>query len=232
MLLAISNEPKGVLDAWAKKKGVKYPILSSNDAVRTYDIKAIPHKYVIDAKGKVVEEGNIHVNGSMLEEYLKDAEVLPAGDYSKKFDPIKKAISAGNFGTAWDLCGKLEKDKTEGENAQKVKSWIEERGTKTLESADKAKEAGQLMDAIDGYQDVEKRWKGEPQKTAKAKLDELKKDKDSKKALDAKKFWDMAKDAEAKKDKATAAALYMKVAKACKGTKVGEDAEAKAKSLQ
>lgn len=212
---------------------MKYPIISSPEADRTYDIHSIPHKVLIDVKGRVVEEGHIGLGGNTLDPLLKDAEVMPEGDYSKKFDPIKRMISLGQWGNAWAACQGLEKDKTDGDNAKKLREWIEERGKKAIADGEEAQTAGNWFDAIEAYQDVEKRWKGDVQKDAKTKLDGVKKDKDGKKALDAKKFWDGAKDAESKKDKATAAALYLKASKILgKGSKLGDEAEAKAKALQ
>lgn len=149
-----------------------------------------------------------------------------------RFDAARRALALGQWGSAWEQCAKLEKEKDAAlaETAKKLATWIDGRGETLLAEADAARTQGALMDAIDVWTDLEKTWRGPTQKAARAKLSELKKDKEGKKALEARPFWEKARDAEARKDKKAAFDLYWKVFEICKGTRTGEEAESRAKA--
>jgi hypothetical protein len=185
----MADEPRNVLENWIKSKSAKYPVVRAPRAFTNYKIRAVPSKYLVDVRGKIVDEG--HPSSSTIEPYLASAAVPPPLEYSKKFDSVKRFILAGKWGDAWDQCSKLEKDKTDGETAKKLKEWIDEFAKKEIAYAEK-NEASDVMASLGIYLAVEKRWKGEAQKAGKAKIEAIKKDKDLKKALDAKKYWDQA----------------------------------------
>jgi hypothetical protein len=182
---------------------------------------------VIDAKGKVASGG--------VEGLLKDCDVPPSADYSKKFDKALAAVKAGDWKTASSELVKLSKDTgKDGENAQALEKWIEEHGAKRLAEGDADKDAGDVFGARDAFTEVSKRWdpKAECVKQAKDKLAELQKDKDCKKALSQEKVYAQAVAAEEGGDKAAAAALYEKCSKAAAGTKFADFCDGKAKALK
>ena len=166
---------------------------------------------------------------------LKDCDVAPPADYSKKFDVARAAIKKGDFKKAADELAKLEKDTgKDGENAKTLSKWVEDHGAKRIAEADSLLAAGDVITARDAYNEVQKSWspKSDNVKSAKDKLAELQKDKDSKKALSQEKAWYQALAAEDANDKPTAAALYAKCAKGAAGTKFAELCDKKAKELK
>jgi hypothetical protein len=163
---------------------------------------------------------------------LKDVDVPPSADYSKKFDKALAFVKAGDFAKASSELAKLDKDQgKDGENAKNLEKWIDDHGTRKIAEADAALAEGDVFGARDIYTDVSKKWpsKAECVKAAKDKLAELQKDKDAKKALAQEKTWAQAQAAEDAGDGATAGTLYQKCAKAAAGTKFADFCEKKAK---
>jgi hypothetical protein len=179
---------------------------------------------MIDAHGKITSGG---VDG-----LLKDCDMPPVAEYSKKFDKARAAIKQGDFKTAQAELAKLEKDTgADGDNAKALDKWIEDHGAKRIAEGDAAREAGDVFGARDAYTEVQKTWspKAECVKTAKDKLTDLKNDKDCKKALGLEKTWAQAVACEESGDKASAAQLYERCAKGTAGTKFADFCEKKAK---
>jgi len=220
----VSDEPRPKIEEFIKKHSCTYTFISSRDASKNYSIKSIPTHYVIDAKGKI--------SNGYVESLLKDCDVPPAAEYSKKFDKALAALKAGDLKKAADESSKLEKEAgKDGENALALSKWIEEHGTKRIAEGDAALAEGDVFGARDAYAEVSKKWgpKSEALKAAKEKLAELQKDKDAKKALGLEKTWAQAQAAEEAGDKASAATAYEKCAKSAAGTKFAELCEKKAK---
>lgn len=227
----MTDEAVAAVEKFVQKHGITYPIVSSKEAMRTYGIKAVPTKFLLNVEGKVVGSSS---NAQTIEGLLKDVDLVPALEYSKKFDGVLKLVRAGDYAKAAPELAKLEKDTgKDGENAKAVSAWIEKQGEKRLASADAARDGGEIFSARDDYAEVERRWpgKGEAVKGAKARLEALKKDKDAKKALGVEKVFQEAVACEKAKDTARAAACYAKCAKACAGTKFGDRCAQKAKEL-
>jgi hypothetical protein len=227
LIVAVSDEPAATLQSFIKKENVTYPIVSAKAAFKNYGITKRPTEFAIDAKGLISDSNVIAL--------LKDCDVPPSADYSKKFDVARAAIKKGDFKKAADELAKLEKDTgKDGDNATALSKWVEEHGARRITEADGLLAAGDVITARDIYNEVQKSWssKSDNVKSAKDKLAELQKDKDAKKALSQEKAWYQAGAAEDANDKQTAAALYMKCAKGAAGTKFAELCEKKAKDLK
>src|SRR5678815_942580 len=54
VLIAITDEPRGLVDAFIAKNGPKYPIvIESSDSTIGYDINAFPSQFVIGPDGRI-----------------------------------------------------------------------------------------------------------------------------------------------------------------------------------
>lgn len=227
MIVGVSNEGKSTIEGFIKKHGLTYTFITSQQAETNYGIKAYPTLFTVDARGKISNDG--------IESLLKDCDVPPALEYSKKFDKPLALVKAGDMKAASAELAKLAKDTgKDGENATALQKWIDEHGTKVVAQGDAALADGDVFGARDSYTTVSKKWdpKAECVKAAKDKLADLQKDKDAKKALGLEKTWAQALAAEEANDKATAAALYDKCAKGAAGTKFAEFCEKKSKDLK
>jgi hypothetical protein len=223
LIVAVSDEPKAKIDEFIKKHGCTYCFISAPKGATTWGIKAYPTQFTIDAHGKI--------SGSGFDSLLKDCDMPPAAEYSKKFDKARAAIKLGDFKTASAELAKLDKDTgADGDNAKALEKWIEDHGTKRIAEGDAAREQGDIFSARDAYAEVQKMWapKADCVKAAKDKATDLKNDKDCKKALSMEKAYVQAVACEDSGDKENAAALFAKCSKATAGTKFAEFCDKKA----
>jgi hypothetical protein len=202
---------------------------------KNYEITKAPQRYLIDRSGKVVLDGRFSADA--VDAVVNDPEAEktesapPKLELSDKFDAATKALDAGDEAKASAEWAKLDKAAgKDGENARALLKWLDARGTKKVERADAAADAGDSFFARDTYAVVEK-WKVACSKDAKAKGSALKSDHDAKKAFAQEKAWHEATAAEQAKDTKKAAELYKKCAKACSGTLFGERCEEHAEAL-
>lgn len=150
VVIGITNEPKGLVDAFVAKNNAKYPIVvESSDSFAGYEAKAYPSQFVIGPDGRIA--GNTfdpalvdsllpkqHVAPKLPERATAAAKALEKGKYAD----VRKALEAF-------AAGKNSVDEIKA--AEDFMKWIDDTGTSVLADAAAADKAGSAADAADTY---------------------------------------------------------------------------------
>ncbi len=150
-VIGISKSAKSDVEKFVADFSVKYPTVSErSDSMKAYGRTSYPSAVLIDTGGRVLWVGHPgEFPESKLEEELSSAKILPR--WPDALDDVKKVFLKEHYAEAIAKVEKhLEGGKLEGDDktaAEGVRDWLVWYGTSTLESAQKAVDAGKYYDA-------------------------------------------------------------------------------------
>ena len=92
VVLAVTDEGRGLVDKFIAETGAKHPILiESSDSATAYRINGFPSTFLIDADGKIAWAGNgAGFPPTLLDSLLEKVRLLPP--LPKSLDAARKSI--------------------------------------------------------------------------------------------------------------------------------------------
>lgn len=230
VVLAVTDEARGLVDKFIEKTGAKHPILiEKGSSVAAFGINSFPSMFLVDADGRIAVAGM--PQEADIERLLQDAWVLPT--LPKKADAARKPLEKGDLAGARKALegilagtGLEEADRRAAEEAVK---WIDGRGTKMLARADADAKAGDPHAAAVTLRKASESFKGlEPAAKADEALKALLAEAASKREIEAGDVWDRLLDKVRTMKPEQAAATCRQVEKKYEGTKAAAKAKAAA----
>lgn len=225
VVVMITNEPRGLVDAFIEKNGPKFPvIIESGDSMVGYDGNAFPTQYVIGPDGRIA--GNTFAPG-LIDSLLPKQHIAPK--LPEKATAAAKALEKGKYGEARKALeafagGKVSVDEIKA--AQDFIKWIDETGTAILADAAASDAAGNAAEAADSYASLVEDHAGLDASTKAAEaLKTLLADPAKKKEVDAAKALDKAREEARGKSAKKAIPMFKSVISGFKGTKAAVKAE-------
>jgi hypothetical protein len=159
VVLMVTNEPRGLVDAFVAQTGAKFPIvIESTNSIEAYEGRGFPTQVAIGPDGKIIGDS---FSEQMIADYLPKQRIPPKlpeklqAAYQKLMDKDKLAdarkllVDASAKGT--------EEEKTA---AQGMVQWIDEGGTAQLTAAAEADTKGDPAAAAEIYEDLVKSYAG------------------------------------------------------------------------
>ena len=233
VVVAVTDEARGLVDKFIEQTGAKHTILiEGSDSATAYRINGFPSTFLIDANGKIAWAGNgAGFDDGLLQKLLGEVRLLPP--LPKSLDSIRKSMEKKDFAGAKKALdakvaaeGTPAEDKAAAENAIK---WIETTAARMLDSAADARKDGDGWAAADSLRKVAAQFKGlESGDKAKAELDDLMKDKDLKREVEAGDAWEKFDERTKALKPDQAAQGCRQFAKKWEGTRAAKKAEAAA----
>jgi hypothetical protein len=153
VLLAVTNEPRGLVDAFVAKNGAKYPIvIESGDSLANFDGSAFPSAFVIGPDGKIA--GNVFDDG-LIDSLLPKQRIAPKlpdklASVAKLFEKSKYADARKALETY--AGGKVSVEEMTTANA--VIKWIDDCGASSLASAAADEAGGNFGSAAETYEET------------------------------------------------------------------------------
>lgn len=237
VVLAVTNEGRGLVDKFVGDTGAKHPIvIEDGDSLPAFGGRGFPSSYLIDAEGKVAWAGHpASIQEAEIERLLQGVRLLP--QLPRKFASIQKSLEKGDFaGARKALDGQLagtSLDEEERRAAEGAAKWIDDRGTSMLASAEADGGRGDWYAAAETLEKVVASFKGlEVADRAKETLEAIRKDKDKRKEIDAGEVFVKTKEKTRSMKPEQAAQMFRMLAKKYEGTKAGEKALAEAVRLE
>jgi hypothetical protein len=237
MVIALTDEPRGLVDKFVTETGAKHPIvIESQNSDEAFGVGGYPTIYLIGADGKIISGKGIP-NDAMIEDALKSVRVPPK--LTPKLAPQQKLMDARKYGEARAALAKAVETLTDldKDQAQAVIAWIDENAAKSLEqanayagkAADGATADASKADPVEAaaiYREIAEQYKGlEAANTAAAGLKDLLADPAKKKEVDAADGWEKLQDRIAELKPKKAVPLLKAFLNAHKGTKAAEAAQ-------
>lgn len=226
MVIAVTNEPRSVVDPFVAKFSPKFPIvIESGDSLDKYEGSGFPTQVAIGPDGKIIGDS---FSEQMISDYLGKQHVPPklpeklAAAYQKFLDK-DKLVDARKM-LADVAAGKgSDEEKTAADGMVK---WIDEGGASALASAAETDGKGDPAGAAEVYEDLVKSYAGMDAATKAADaLKALLADPAKKKEVDAAKALAKARaEAAGEHTAKKKIALFQAVVKAWKDTKAGAKA--------
>ena len=194
-ILSVTGEDRERVDPFVEELGAEFPILCKAQSA-DYSTGGVPSAYLIGADGTVVWQGHpASLGDSDIEKHLKDVakenrvstwaftvkQNLPTPPESMA--GIPKMLEKMKFGAALKKAeGALAKLEGEDKEAgEKVRAWIADRGTSSMEKAGELVDGGQVYAGYLVYERVSDEFKGHDLgKQAKNELKALKSGKETK----------------------------------------------------
>lgn len=228
LVLAVTNEGKSLVDKFVSDTGSKHPIvIEDGDSAGTYGINGFPTSYLIDANGRIAWTGHpASVQDAEIEKLLQNVRLVPT--LPKKLSGVQKHLEKGDFSAARKaldglLGGTL--DDSDRAAAEETGNWIQEKADTLLKDAEAAAAKGDYHAAAVSLRRLQDSFKGfEQAEKAKASLDEMVKDRDRKREIDAGDSWEKVSEAGMKAKPEQAAAAFRAFAKKWEGTKAAKAA--------
>lgn len=237
------------MKGFVEKYEALYPVFAEGRA-NDYSTGGVPSAALIAADGTVAAVGHPNeLKEDMIEEQLgkvaKDDRVstkaflisraLPP--LPDKLSKIEKDLLKDKYGKALTTVEKTldklpDEDKEVGE---KIRVWIEKKGTDGLESAARLLEKGKIFAAYRGYEEVEDLFKGHDiSKRAKSEIAKIKKDKAMKLEVKAGEKWEKIQEElrEARTPKDALKAIAPLCSRKYAETEAGKEAAELEKKLQ
>jgi hypothetical protein len=186
VVLAVTDEPRGLVDKFIATTGAKHPIvIEEGDSLRAYGGTGFPTMVLIDPRGRIAVAGN--PQESDIERLLDQAWTVPT--LPKKLAAVQKTLDKGDYaGSRKALEGQLAGtglDEADRKAAEDTVKWIEDRGAKMLAGAEEDEKAGDAFSAATGFRRAAEAFKGAETGTkAEAALKALLADKEKKRAVD------------------------------------------------
>lgn len=237
VILAVTNEARGLVDKFIADTGSKHPILiEESDSAAAFGIDGFPSSFLIDPNGKIVWAGHpASLQEADIDRLLPQVRLVP--QLTKKLAGVQKSLEKGEYASAQKsldgMLGGAALDDADRRSAEEATDWLKKRGASMLQSADADAQAGDYFSAAETLRRASALFKGlEPGDRAKASLDALMKDEGKKKEIDAGDAYGRTKDALKKAKPEQAAAAWRQFAKKYEGTRAGERATAEAVKLE
>lgn len=233
VVVGVSGEAVDEVEAYVQKNKVEHPI--GVGSAEGYDVRAIPHAFLIDVDGKVRWRGHPStLDNVMLDKLLTAAK--PAG-VVKGLEAAFALRKQGNHGGAYQKTKELLQAGGLSDAAKaQANDWL--RGIEQF-VADNMKAARDPAVAKDVYalwqklDPVANGYAGVPgAETAKARLDALLADSRNKREIEAGRKYDEGKACEAAMNFDAAHAIYKAIASSHSATKAGKAAAASYRSLE
>lgn len=226
VLLAVTNEPRGLVDAFVAKNGARYPIvIESGDSLANFEGNAFPSQFVIGPDGRIA--GNTFADG-LIDSLLPKQRIAPK--LPEKAAAAAKLLEKSKYGEARKAleafaAGKVSVEEIASANA--MIKWIDEGAAAALASGAADEAAGNFGSAAETYEDAAADYAGlDGAAKATDALKAMLSDATKKKEVDAWKALAKAK-AEAKEmSPKKGLALLKSVAAKWKDTKAGAKAAA------
>lgn len=162
-IIGVTSEGSGPTEKWVAKKKAAYAYGYDKGGVlaRELGVSGIPAAVLVDPSGKIVWQGHPgSLSSNLIEEHIKGAIQKPLYEWSGKAAKIKKAFLGGDFSKALDAAEKLAKKDPFGIEAGALLQGIL---TSRVASLQTALEAGDILAAYDGAQELLKGLKGLPE---------------------------------------------------------------------
>ncbi len=111
--LALTSESSSVVENFAEKTPIPYPVGTGQKSSRDYGVRGIPAAFLLDHKGNVLWKGNPGAKGweNLLSPALAAAaDALPTWDPGERPKVLRKAVEAaqkGKLGKAYSECNKV-----------------------------------------------------------------------------------------------------------------------------
>jgi hypothetical protein len=233
VVLAVTNEGRSLVDKFVETTGAKHTILiEESDSAAAYRINGFPSTFLIDANGKIAWAGNgAGFDDGLLKKLLGEVRLLPP--MPKSLDSIRRQMEKKDFaGAKKALDAKLAAENTSADDraaAQEASNWIEKTAARMLDSAADARKEGDGWAAAETLRKVAAQFKGlEAGDKAKASLDEIMKDKDLKREVEAGDAWAKLEERLGSLKPEQAAQGCRQFAKKWEGTRAAKKAEAAA----
>lgn len=230
----MTDEDPKLVDAFVEKRKPTYPIavLPGGELEKMLGVPHFPYSGVIDTKGMIAYAGD--TPEGMIKKLMKDAK--PGSIWPKKLQKAGSLIRAGKLGDAWSEVQSLRAagglEKREDAVLSRFTAHIEQNASNELESAQKAMKAGRVHIA---YRSFATLAAAKPalsvSEEAGKLLAELKSDPKLDAELKAGEAYDKALAKEEAGDYYGAAVGFRDCARKNAGTRVGESAEKRAKSI-
>jgi hypothetical protein len=237
VVLAVTNEARGLVDKFVESTGAKHTIvIEDSDSAAAYRINGFPSTFLIDANGKIAWAGNgAGFDPGLLERLLGEVRLLP--ELPKSLDSIRKSMEKKDFaGAKKALDAKVAAEGTPAEEkaaAENALKWIETTSARLLDSAADARKEGDGWAAAESLRKVAAQFKGlESGDKAKAALDDLMKDKDLKREVEAGDAWAKFEERTKSLKPDQAAQGCRQFAKKWEGTRAAKKAESAASGFE
>jgi hypothetical protein len=234
VLIAVTNEPRGLVDAFVAKNSPTYPIvIESGDSGVKFGISGYPTQFVIAPDGKIAANNGFHEQ--LIQDLIPKQRMAPT--LPEKFAAVQKLLDKDKLADARKAleaaaAGRVTED--EKKAADDYIQWIDDGGTASLAEAAEAEKAMDFGAAAETYQDLTSRYAGlDPAVKATEAMKAMLADPAKKREVDAAKALDKARTAAADENMAKKkAAIYKAVAAKWKDTKAGAKAAKLADDLE
>lgn len=237
VVLAVTNEGKGLVDKFVSDTGAKHPIvIEDGDSAGVYGIRGFPSSFLIDADGKIAWNGHpASVKEDLIERLLENVRLLP--ELPKGLSSVQKSMEKGDFASARkSLESSLEGGRLSDEErtaAEEAVAWIDARAGSLMASAEADGQRGDWFAVVQTLERVVESFKGlEPAEKAKEQLAEIRKDKDKRREIDAGEVYEKTRQKARSMKPEQAAQMFRMLAKKYDGTKAAEKALADAIRLE
>lgn len=242
-IVAVSNEAKGTLDAFAKSKSVNYRVGvdTTGDVWKAYPGRGVPRAWLIGPDGKIVFQGHPgSITDAMIEEQIKKIAAMKLRDVEPALAPAKSDFDKKSYGAAYAKAAKVLKDGKAEEkakaDAQYLSDKVKERGDGALATVDELVAAQKYADAMKRLAALQQQFKGSDwEKQAKEKEKALKGNPAVKREQEAQSALEMAMKMEASakrgRDKKKTIPGYDAIIKKYAGTQAAADAEKRIEAL-
>jgi hypothetical protein len=222
IVVAVTNEPRGLVDAFVEKNKPEYPIvIESSDSARLFDIKGFPTQYAIGPDGKI--SGGTFDEG-LIQSLLPKVRIPPKLP-EKLAAARQKLLDKEKYADARKLLADAAAKGADEEKkaAEEFLKWLDDGAAASLVAAAESETAGDYGGASETYQELMTEFVGlEPATKAADAMKALLADPAKKKEVDAAKALSKAKDEAAEENSAKKKiALFEAVAKKWKDTKAG-----------
>jgi hypothetical protein len=186
-IVGVTNEANSKVKPFITQKGIKYLIAIGNAS--GYPSRGIPAAWLVGANGKVIWQGHpASLKEAQIEEALKTVRIGPYFELPRALRKAQFLLNAKKYANGVKELEKYLKRPKDSEVAEKAKAAIDmltKHGKSELELVEKKVAEAQFHVVLTKLTDLEKSFKGlETGKTAKARLRELKKDKELKLEMD------------------------------------------------
>ena len=237
VVVAVTNEERGLVDKFVTKNSAKHRIvIEDGDSLVGYQSSVFPSTFLIDANGKVAWAGvGASFEPRLLERLLREVMLPPA--LPDSMESIRRSFEKKDYAAAKKaLDAKVAAEGTpagEKSAAEKALQWIETASARMLDSAADTRKEGDGWAAAETLREAAARFKGlESGDRAKAALDDLMRDKDLKREVEAGDAWEKFADRAKSLKPDQAAQGCRQFAKKWEGTRAATKAEAAASGFE
>lgn len=236
-VLALTNEPRSLVDAFIAKFSPKHGIvIEGTDSSKTFDIEGYPTSYLIGPDGKVLSAGN--PGEADIEKALALVRLppkLPATLASVEPSLKKEKYAEARLKVTKLLEGTTLVTDEDKSSARDLMAWIDWLAQSGVDAAKAEGERGNWYEAALALESVCETFKGLPQATdADLQLKALMTEKAKKDEVTAGRRFQQAKDKQREKDlkPKEALPLFKAIASKYEATKAGKKATAIAAELE